>query len=132
MLSGLVSRKSTIRVDKVPGLGDIPILGNLFKSETRNRQKDNLMVFLRPTVIRDNDTLDALASDRYDMMRKEQADINPQPKVLMPNVSQANLMPALSTAVPPERSESKAQVPPPLSMDPAQFKKMPAPPASAP
>ena len=68
--------------EKVPGLGDIPIFGNLFKSETRSRKKTNLMVFLRPVVVRDAAQSDALSLDRYELMRGKQsrpAQPTPQP-----------------------------------------------------
>jgi general secretion pathway protein D len=54
VLGGLLQDEYSGNTDKVPGLGDIPVLGNLFKSETRNRRKTNLMVFLRPVVLRDS------------------------------------------------------------------------------
>jgi general secretion pathway protein D len=49
-------------------LGGLPILGNLFKSESRTRNKTNLMVFLRPVVLRDSLTTDRISSDRYQNM----------------------------------------------------------------
>ena len=52
-------------VDKVPLLGDVPYLGELFKSETRSRKKTNLMVFLRPVVVRDAAAMEALSMGRY-------------------------------------------------------------------
>jgi general secretion pathway protein D len=53
VLGGLLQDEYAGSTEKVPGLGDIPILGALFRSETRSRKKTNLMVFLRPVVIRD-------------------------------------------------------------------------------
>jgi general secretion pathway protein D len=55
--------------EKVPGLGDVPLFGNLFKSETRSRKKTNLMVFLRPVVVRDAAAPTEFSMDRYDLMR---------------------------------------------------------------
>jgi type II secretory ATPase GspE/PulE/Tfp pilus assembly ATPase PilB-like protein len=54
--------------DKVPA-GRHPLVGNLFRSENRTRKKTNLMVFLRPVVVRDNATSDALMMDRYEAIR---------------------------------------------------------------
>jgi general secretion pathway protein D len=54
----------------VPLLGDIPILGNLFKSRSRSRDKTNLMVFLRPVVMRSQEANNELTMDRYEFMRQ--------------------------------------------------------------
>jgi general secretion pathway protein D len=56
----------------VPGLGDIPLFGNLFKAETRSRKKTNLMLFLRPVVVRDGSAAEALSMGRYEQMRTGQ------------------------------------------------------------
>jgi Pyruvate/2-oxoacid:ferredoxin oxidoreductase delta subunit len=53
VLGGLLQDEFSGNEDKVPGLGDVPLLGNLFKSNTRSRKKTNLMVFLRPVVLRE-------------------------------------------------------------------------------
>ncbi len=59
---------------QVPGFGDIPVLGWLFKSENRSRSKKNLMVFLRPVVVRDATASDTLSNNRYQhMMGLQQA-----------------------------------------------------------
>ena len=59
-------------VEKVPGLGDIPLLGGLFRYKKRTHVKTNLMVFLRPTIVRDNEESVNLAADRYDYIRNTQ------------------------------------------------------------
>ncbi|RYY82549.1 MAG: type II secretion system protein GspD, partial [Comamonadaceae bacterium] len=69
VLGGLLTDEYSSGQEKVPGLGDVPLLGNLFKSEIRSRRKNNLMVFLRPTIIRDSLSGDAVTADRYDMLR---------------------------------------------------------------
>ena len=69
VLGGLLQDEYSDNQQKVPVLGDVPVFGNLFKSETRSRKKTNLMVFLRPIVIRDAGASDALSLDRYDLMR---------------------------------------------------------------
>lgn len=69
VLGGLVEDRSTNGADKVPLLGDIPVLGTLFRSEKRTRNKTNLMVFLRPYVIRDSASASAVVADRYEFMR---------------------------------------------------------------
>ena len=72
VLGGLIQDDAADNVEKVPGLGDIPILGNLFKYQKRNRKKTNLMVFLRPVVVRNREQGMNLTSDRYDYMRATQ------------------------------------------------------------
>jgi general secretion pathway protein D len=58
----------------VPGLGDLPWIGSLFKSESRSRNKNNLMVFLRPVVVRDDASAQVLSSGRYKDMQQLQTD----------------------------------------------------------
>ena len=79
---------------KVPFLGDIPILGNLFKYQKRSRKKTNLMVFLRPTVIRNNEQSVNLASDRYDYIRNAEIAAQPERKLMLPDMG-APLLPPL-------------------------------------
>ena len=109
VLGGLLQDDYSGNVEKVPGLGDLPFLGNFFKSETRTRNKTNLMVFLRPIVVRDANTSDALAVDRYDMMRGQQQDVNPVPRVGLSAVPDASVIPALPA------SDKKVDVPKPLT-----------------
>ncbi|MEO7495357.1 MAG: type II secretion system secretin GspD, partial [Massilia sp.] len=69
VLGGLIEDSSNDSSEKVRGLGDIPIIGNLFKYKTRARTKTNLMVFLRPVVVRSKEQSNTIAADRYDYMR---------------------------------------------------------------
>lgn len=94
VLGGLLQDEYSGTQDKVPGLGDIPLFGNLFKSESRSRKKTNLMVFLRPVVMRDAASSDALSVDRYDLMRTSQRDAQPASNVLIP-INSAPLLPSL-------------------------------------
>jgi general secretion pathway protein D len=84
MLGGLLQDEYAGNQQKVPGLGDVPLLGNLFKAETRSRNKSNLMVFLRPVVLRDAAQADELSLDRYDLMRLKQEGAQPVPSILTP------------------------------------------------
>ncbi|MDE2047817.1 MAG: type II secretion system secretin GspD [Betaproteobacteria bacterium] len=68
-LGGLLKDGYSSSRDKVPLLGDVPVLGALFRYEKRQRDKVNLMIFLRPVIIRDSDTAATLLQDRYEMMR---------------------------------------------------------------
>jgi general secretion pathway protein D len=77
VLGGLLQDDTVASQEKVPGMGDIPLLGNLFKAETRTRKKTNLMVFLRPVVVRDGAATEALSLGRYEQMRLTQQAIQP-------------------------------------------------------
>ncbi len=97
VLGGLLSDEYSGNQEKVPGLGDIPLFGNLFKAEARSRKKTNLMVFLRPVVVRDAAASDALSMDRYELMRSTQQRAQPQNSSVVP----INEAPVLPAAVPP-------------------------------
>ena len=77
VLGGLLQDEYAGNEEKVPLLGDIPVVGNLFRTETRSRKKTNLMVFLRPVVVRDAVQSDVLSLDRYDLMRGMQGTAQP-------------------------------------------------------
>ena len=72
-LGGLIDENERRAIEKVPLLGDIPFLGNLFRSRSRDRTKTNLMVFIRPTIIRNAEDAAKLTGDRYQYVRAEQA-----------------------------------------------------------
>jgi general secretion pathway protein D len=94
VLGGLIDDTQSDSVSKVPLLGDIPLLGNLFKYQKRSRKKTNLMVFLRPTVIRNNEQSVNLSSERYDYIRNAQGEAQPETKLTLPNYG-APLLPPL-------------------------------------
>ena len=72
VIGGLIQDSVRDGVEKVPVLGDLPLLGALFTYNTRARTKTNLMVFLRPTVLRDAQSADSLTGSRYDYILGEQ------------------------------------------------------------
>ncbi len=72
VLGGLIDERAVESESKVPLLGDIPILGYLFKSTSTEMQKRNLMVFLKPTIIRDGVTADGITQRKYNFIRAEQ------------------------------------------------------------
>ena len=84
VLGGLVQDQVGNSVEKVPFFGDIPLLGHLFRYETRRRQKTNLMLFLRPYVIRKSDDSHALTMDRYEMMRTLEKATQPEKHFALP------------------------------------------------
>ena len=93
VLGGLIDDNLQDGVEKVPGLGDIPLLGGLFRYKTHNHVKRNLMVFLRPTIIRNNEQSANLAVDRYDYIRNAQ--INGQPNTYVSPDKDAPQLPPL-------------------------------------
>ena len=121
VLGGLIEDTTGDGTDKVRGLGDIPVLGNLFKYQSRTRKKTNLMVFLRPVVIRSKDQSTSLASDRYDYMRSQQTAIKPEDSVLVNDFGQPVLpelqngqpvgSPVLVKPVPPAPTPAPNQAP---------------------
>ncbi len=94
VLGGLLQDDYTNSQEKVPGLGDLPLFGNLFRSETRSRKKTNLMVFLRPVVMRDAAATESLSMDRYEQMRGNQMGSQPAPSTAVP-VTGSAVMPEL-------------------------------------
>nr|WP_138515194.1 type II secretion system secretin GspD [Rhodoferax bucti] len=94
VLGGLLQDEYAGNQEKVPGLADVPWFGNLFKSESRSRKKTNLMVFLRPVVVRDATATQALSNERYEQMRSTQQNAQPEPSSTMP-VNEAPVLPGL-------------------------------------
>ena len=100
VLGGLIEDTEGDGEEKVRGLGDIPILGNLFKYRTRTRNKTNLMVFLRPVVVRSKDASNSIAMDRYEYMRAAGAAGQPVNSALLRDLG-APLLPPLTNGQPP-------------------------------
>jgi len=94
VLGGLLQDDTSNSQEKVPGLGDVPFFGNLFKAEARNRKKTNLMVFLRPVVVRDGAATEALSLGRYEQMRLNQQASQPAASAAGP-VPGAAVLPVL-------------------------------------
>jgi general secretion pathway protein D len=95
VIGGLLEDSYSQAEDKVPLLGDLPLVGSLFRSENRSRKKTNLMVFLRPQVIRDAAASDALMIDRYEAIRALQQATQPSQNFILRSVSEAPVLPAL-------------------------------------
>ena len=93
VLGGLLQDSLTNGQDKIPLLGDVPVVGNLFRYETRKRSKTNLMIFLRPTVIRDAATARGLTNDRYDYVIGEQRKTAPEERAFWPDTTPAPELP---------------------------------------
>ena len=71
MLGGLIQDDEQITVDKVPVLGDVPVIGNLFRNKGDSRVRTNLMVFMRPTIIRSAADARTVTNDRLNYIRQE-------------------------------------------------------------
>lgn len=104
-LGGLIDENERRAIEKVPLLGDIPFLGNLFRSKSRDRTKTNLMVFIRPTIIRNAEDAAKLTGDRYQYVRAEQArreaTADPSIDALVRDYLKAPIPGAPTAAVPP-------------------------------
>jgi len=101
VLGGLIQDRYDNTTTKVPLLGDIPWLGALFRSEERKKTRTNLMVFLRPIVMRDADATNKFSVDRYDEMRGRQKEAQPEPSIVTP-INQAPVAPPMPAPVPPQ------------------------------
>jgi general secretion pathway protein D len=101
VIGGLIKDDTGDSEEKVRGLGDIPIIGNLFKYRTRQRNKTNLMVFLRPVIIRSKDDSNSISANRYDYMRSagERA-ATPKDSALLPDYG-TPVLPQLQNGQPP-------------------------------
>ncbi|MFO1306188.1 MAG: type II secretion system secretin GspD [Burkholderiales bacterium] len=78
VLGGLIQDSFSDGSDRVPVLGNLPILGALFRYDTRSRQKVNLLIFLKPTVVRTDAQGKAITNERYDYIIKQQLDSRPE------------------------------------------------------
>ncbi|MBP6008605.1 MAG: type II secretion system secretin GspD [Rhodoferax sp.] len=107
VLGGLLQDEYAGNQEKVPGLGDVPLFGNLFKGEARSRKKTNLMVFLRPVVVRDARDTERLSLDRYELMRSGLKDNQPLPSTLVP----VNESPTLPAPPPPKAAATPTPAP---------------------
>lgn len=102
-LGGLIDETVNQTEQKVPLLGDIPLVGNLFKSRSSSKERRNLMLFLQPSVLREEYSASAYSSRKYSFMRARQLEQNQQGIALMPGEE----MPVL-----PERP--RPYIPPPF------------------
>jgi len=106
VLGGLISEEVQESVQKVPFLGDLPFIGHLFKSSSSGKKKKNLMVFIKPTIIRDGITMEGIAGRKYNYFRALQLEQQERGINLMPN-SQVPILEEWSQAeyLPPEVNE---------------------------
>jgi general secretion pathway protein D len=86
VLGGLLQDDFGNSQERVPGLGDVPLFGNLFRADSRSRKKTNLMVFLRPVVVRDGASTENLSLSRYEQMRSVQMEATPNSSPGLPAI----------------------------------------------
>jgi general secretion pathway protein D len=98
VLGGLIEERLEGNISMVPGLGRLPVVGNLFRYDNRKRVKTNLMVFLRPIVLRNPDASYGVTADRYDYIRLMQGDSRVTPSELLP---ERQMRPSVITPMPP-------------------------------
>jgi general secretion pathway protein D len=91
VLGGLLQEGFTNDQEKVPVLGDVPGLGQLFRYDTRKRTKTNLMIFLRPTVLRNASQASTLSNERYRVLGLEQQTVNPEARFMLPDMTNPGL-----------------------------------------
>ena len=111
VLGGLMSDTVSESEDRVPALGAIPLIGNLFKSRTGSRQKKNLLVFLRPEILRDASATEAISEDQYEDVRRQQKSLDHGHITLLPGQKQP-----VVPGIPPDASLPPA--PPPALTNP--------------
>ena len=93
VLGGLIQDDQGASIDKVPFLGDIPWLGSLFKYESRNRKRTNLMIFIRPVVLKDEKGAATLTADRYQYIRNIQSGMQLPANILLPPAAATPMAP---------------------------------------
>ncbi len=72
VLGGLISNSNNENINKVPILSDVPIIGPLFQQKTKNQQKKNLMVFIKPIIVHNNDDAMIISHSKYGAIRRTQ------------------------------------------------------------
>jgi len=147
VLGGLMSDTVLESEDRVPGLGAIPLLGNLFKSRAGSRQKKNLLVFIRPQILRDADATETTSETQYNDVRQQQRSLNKGHITLLPGQKQpvvpalppgtglpapppagTNAQGATPNAPPPQSAQPQSTpLPPPTNLPPADAPPQPAP-----
>jgi general secretion pathway protein D len=88
VLGGLMSDTVTESEDRVPGLGAIPLLGNLFKSRSGSHQKKNLLVFIRPSIMRDAEATESKSEAKYNEVRQDERSLHKGHITLLPGEKQ--------------------------------------------
>ncbi|HAF43492.1 MAG TPA: type II secretion system protein GspD [Gallionellaceae bacterium] len=131
VLGGLIQDSVTDVASKTPLLGDIPILGNLFRYETRQHTKTNLMVFIRPYIMYQSDGYKKVTDERYDQMNKRRQDARMPDHWILPNDDKDKSLPPKPEKPPTASNAGLIQIGPDSPGTPAP-EPPPSTPASAP
>lgn len=107
VIGGLITHEVNESVSKVPALGDIPLLGNLFKYRKSNVLKRNLMVFLRPTILRDANAENTISQEKYNFLRTEQLQARERRGNLVRDEDQPTLPPPVLLPPPIEATDAQ-------------------------
>lgn len=102
VIGGLIQDTVVESVQQVPVLGSIPLLGALFRYKSQSHRKTNLMIFLRPTLVRNNLRADAFTGERYQYIIGEQVKAKPEHDFILPNIDSPMLPPIVPVPVIPE------------------------------
>ena len=94
VLGGLIENKYASEANQIPWLSELPLIGGLFRSLQHTRKKTNLVVFLRPLVMRDEAAMDELSLDRYDYIRARQRELPRDVHQVLPENDTPQLPPA--------------------------------------
>ena len=109
VLGGLIEDRLTDGSDKVPLFGDIPLAGALFRYDARRRQKTNLMIFIKPTVLRTSADGREITSERYQYLMGEQERQTPPNRIFWGDPGQPALPPqGVSPGTPGRRPDAAA------------------------
>jgi general secretion pathway protein D len=126
VLGGLIQDTYGRSEEKVPVLGDIPVLGSLFRYQTRNRTKTNLMVFLQPRILRSEEETRDLSASRYDYVIGEQMKTGDNAKLMQGEQAPPVLppydvrSPAPARPAPVVPPQTQPEILPPVVVPPAQ------------
>ncbi len=108
VLGGLIRDDQLESVQKIPGLGDLPLVGALFRTTNSTLRKTNLMVFLHPSIIRDAATGDRLTGEKYNYMRAKQLESTADGISLMPGERPSELPPVEDRSLTPRPSPDRS------------------------
>ena len=118
VLGGLVEDRYNDNEQLVPGLGNVPILGALFRYDSRKRTKTNLMVFLRPIVIRNTEVSNSLVADRYDFIRASEQAVQPTSRFGVP-INEGPILPSRDSIQPQKPMNAVQPIRTPSQLQPA-------------
>lgn len=108
VLGGLIEDRQTTSDNRVPVLSYIPLIGHLFRYQSRTHEKVNLMVFLRPTILRDGKASATMANERYEYLRARQGEFTLPHSFMLPDMPTTQLPPLPSTPAAADPSPSAA------------------------